>query len=131
MINEFNQPRSPGPYILNGAIIETKVGLNRFDTLYDENGLYYHFRKEIYLLDKDTIESLLNYYTELLHVVNLYKIYDEYLFGKNPAKKTDSTAAWHIEDDVVKHMLAADDEVKNLLCLLEIQMNKENIKEKL
>ncbi|MCO5382333.1 MAG: hypothetical protein NHB15_09810 [Methanosarcina barkeri] len=60
----------------------------------------------------------------------MYKIYDESLLGKNPAKKSDVTAAWNIEDDVVKHMLAASNEVPNLLCLLEIQMNKENIKRK-
>ncbi|AKB50661.1 hypothetical protein MSBRW_1408 [Methanosarcina barkeri str. Wiesmoor] len=131
MINEFNQPRSAGPYTLNGAIVETKIGLNRFGSLYNENGLYYHFRKEIYLLDTDTVEGLLNFYTELIHAVNLYNIYDGYLFGKNPTKNTDSTAAWNIEDDVIKHMLVASNEVPNLLCLLEVQMNKDNIKRKM
>ena len=54
-------------------------------------------------------------------MVNLYKICDVNLLGKNPEKKPDTTVAWNVEDDVLKCMLAASEIFPSLLCLLEIQ----------
>lgn len=107
------------PTLLESVIRNTKVNLNKHNSLYDENGLYFHFRKEIYMLDIDTVKSISMFYKNLLQADKEYKIYINCLYGINSTKGPDIDTAWNIQDDFVDHLMIAHKEASNSIDLLE------------
>lgn len=118
------------PGALNRAIIST-VGLDKFNPLYDEKGLYFHFRKDIYMFDTDTVKAISKFYSSILAATNSYKIYRDEFSTLNASRSQNSSNPQaiqdevlnNIQDEVLRSILDADKEFKNLLCLLEIQIN--------
>ncbi|MHB8100915.1 MAG: hypothetical protein ACYDEF_01750 [Methanosarcina sp.] len=106
------------PTILDSVIHDKKAGLTKYNSLYDQNGLYFHFRKEIYVFNTDIVKSILTFYTNLLQADKEYKIYINSLYGIN-STKADPDTAWIIQDDLIKHLLIANKEASNLITLLE------------
>ncbi len=116
---ESNHVTVGSPTLLDSVIHDTKVNLNKFNSFYDENGLYFHFRKEIYIFETDIVKSILIFYTNLLQADKEYKIYITCLYGINSKKGPDIDTAWNIQDDFVKHLLISNKEASNLISLLE------------
>ena len=100
---------------LNQVILETKVDWNKFNSLYDENCLYFHFRKEIYLLDEDIVKSISKFYNSILQAEKEYKIYMNCL---NSTEDKEYKNAWKIQDSILKHLQHANEEASDLLNLL-------------
>lgn len=107
------------PTLLESVIHNTKVNLNKHNSLYDENGLYFHFRKEIYMLSEDTVKSISTFYKNLLQADKEYKIYINCLYGINSTKGPDVDTAWNIQEDFVEHLMIAHKEASNSINLLE------------
>ncbi|MCO5382919.1 MAG: hypothetical protein NHB15_13215 [Methanosarcina barkeri] len=116
---ESNYVTVGAPTLLDSVIHDTKVDLNKINSLYDENGLYFHFRKEIYIFETQIVTSILTFYTNLLQADEEYKSYISCLYGINATKGSDLNTAWTIQGDFVKHLLIANKEASNLITLLE------------
>lgn len=62
-------------------IIGTKeVNLDRFK-IYDHLGLYFHFRKEIYMFNKHMVKDFILFYNSLLSAEESYRMYRNLLFN--------------------------------------------------
>lgn len=116
---ESHNVTAGAPTLLDSVIRNTEVNLNKYNSLYDENGLYFHFRKEIYMLDMDTVKSISTFYTNLLQANKEYEIYINCLYGINSTKGPDIDTAWNIQDNFVEHLMIAHKEASNSIDLLE------------
>jgi hypothetical protein len=63
------------PDVLFNAIEKTGVNLNKNNPLYDEHGLFFQFRKDIYDFERDTIDNILQFYKTILNANEKFKPY--------------------------------------------------------
>lgn len=97
---------------LEQMIDAAKIDLNKSNSIYDENGLYFHFRKEIYLFDTDIVKSILKFYRELLLADKEFKIYMKF------RSETDNQSLWNavkVELNFIDHLQKANEETPKLL----------------
>lgn len=86
------------PNELLDAIGETGVSLSENKPLYDENGLFFCFRKEIYDFDNDIMNNILLFYHSILNANKYSTIY----FTKN-----NSNESWIIQGEFFDHIREA------------------------
>jgi hypothetical protein len=109
--------------LLHQAIKEKNINLSKNISLYNENGLYYHFRKEIYLFDTNVVESILNFYRNLLQADKEYKIYEigfqEHVVEHKIPQHDISKAQF----DFFDHSKEIDEEASRLIKMFEGYIN--------
>lgn len=86
------------PYMLDQFIHDTKVDLDRFKSLYDKSGLYFQFRKEIYVYDDEIIKNSIIFYQNLLSADRCYQMYYNSLYDIDSEKGADHNMAYKMQD---------------------------------
>ncbi|WP_214043885.1 hypothetical protein [Methanomethylovorans sp.] len=80
IVDEYDKVTVGSPSMLNDIIYNTKVDLNIYKSLYNESGLYFHFRKEIQDFDSSIIKDIEQFYTNLLSADKCYRVYMNLLY---------------------------------------------------
>jgi hypothetical protein len=81
IIKKENPDSRYNPGKLQSIIGPKQIDLDKFQ-LYDQLGLYFQFRKEIYIFNNLIVKDLLNFYDNLLSADEFYKIYCKSFPGK-------------------------------------------------
>lgn len=88
------------------------LDLNEYSSIYDENGSYFQFRKEINLFDKEIIKDISQFYHDMLKANIEYKLYTELR-----SEHTDKSLweAVNAEYKFINHLRKANTKIPNLL----------------
>jgi len=97
---------------LEQMIEVAKLDLNEYSSIYDEKGSYFQYQKEINFFDNNIVESILQFYHNLLEADKEFKLYMKFLSNYDDQNLWNSVK---IEYKFVNHLLKANEEVPKLL----------------
>lgn len=99
------------PYVLNTIIKETNSDLSKVKSVYDKDGLFFHFRKEIYNFDDDLVLNFIKFYENVLQADKYYQMI---LNSKGVNER------WNVQDDFFNHLKEAYILIPNLRSSLKV-----------
>lgn len=91
--------------MLDSIIHDNNVDLNIYKSLYNESGLYFHFRKEIQDFDSSIVKDIEDFYTNLLSADKCYHAYMNLRYEQ----KNDMVEIGRIQDYMCKYLKKTSD----------------------